>query len=85
MYYSINQIILNLTNSAHVDVHENLYKVEELFNVNLNYYLVVDFLEVIVQVNFVGILLAAAVTDVLLEALVNHLHVATPVNAQQHF
>jgi hypothetical protein len=48
-------------------------------------YLVVDFLEVIVQVNFAGVLLATAITDVLLETLVNHFHVTTPAKVQQLF
>ncbi len=39
----------------------------------------------IVQVNFAGVLLATAITYVLLETLVNHFHVATPAKVQQHF
>ncbi len=47
-------------------------------------YLVMDFLEVIVQVDFVGVLLATAIADVLLETLVNHLNVATPEKVKKN-
>jgi len=43
-----------------------------------------DFLEVIVQVDFVGVLLATAIADVLLETLVNHLNVATPEKVKKN-